>query len=454
MLPGILFVHSKFISLFSKNKSRLIAICLLIGILSSCDKVNVTLDDGDTIDPNITYFDNYKTEIATYKPDSFLTSSHKIFCIGTHTDPVFGKITASSYAQIALPLSNKVRSQDVLFDSLELILKSTGSFYGDSSLPFRVSAYQLTENIENTVSSNMFFNTTRFQYNPVPIGQQTFNLYGRTGEIMHLRLSDILGNDLLNKFKDGDDAITTEENFINYFKGILISPDNSVTNTVGFFNAATDTALIRLHYHKNVVYSDPGYMDLNFTSTKQFSHISFDYNASLLAGIFLQNTHQLISSTDSYGQSFLNNNLGSSIKISFPTLLDLKELHPYIKVIKAELLIKPDKKSYQYPYQLPQTLYLYTTDATNSILGYVPDPVNGGIQSGSLFVDHLYAENTSYSFDITSFINTKITEGSFSTSALLLSTSFTTEDAGSQRLIINDQSVSNGIQLKLYLLGL
>jgi len=426
----------------------------LTGILSSCDKVNVTLDDGETVDPNITYFANYKTEIATYKPDSFLTSSHKIFCVGTHTDPVFGKITASSYAQIALPLSNKVLSQDVLFDSLELIIKSTGSFYGDSTLPFRIQAYQLTENIINTVSSNTFYNTTAFLYNPVPIGAQTFNLNGRTGEVMHMRLSASIGNDLLNKFKGGDDAISTEENFINYFKGIMIAPDNSVTNTVGFFNAATDTALLRLHYHKNVVYSDPGYMDMNFTTEKQFNHISFDHSSSLLAGIFLQNTHQLLSSTDTYRQSFLNNNLGSSIKISFPTLLDLKELHPYIKVIKAELLIKPDTKTLRVPYELPKTLYLYTTDATNSILGFVADPVTGGIQSGSLVVDHLYAENTSYYFDVTSFINAKITEGSFSTSALLLSGSYSSEDAGMQRLIINDQGSSNGIQLKLYLLGL
>jgi hypothetical protein len=423
-------------------------------IFYSCDKVDVTLDDSNSaIDPNITYFDNYTVDIATYKPDSFLTSSHEIFCVGAHTDPVFGKVMASSYAEIALPITNSVLAHDVQFDSLELILKSTGQFYGDSALPFTIKVSRLNTQIQNAELGNSFYNTSAFNYNPASIGQQTFNLAGKTGELLHIRLQDNIGNDLLAKFKSGDDVISSQENFSGYFSGIVLTTGTN-NNTIAYFKAGTDAALLRLHYHNNFVFSDPGYLDLNFTKARQFNHISFDHTGTILSPAFIVNKQQLIPSTDSHAQSFLNSNLGSSIKISFPTLLNLKELHPYVEVIKAELVIRPDTKSLSVPYSLPQALQLYTTDDTNALSSILGDPETGSAQTGKLFIDYLYGENTAYSFDITTFINSKIKEGQFSTSALMLTNALDQNDSGIQRLIMNDQSNNKSIQLKLYVLGL
>jgi len=441
--------------LLNKNLFWCAAICFFMFIFSSCDKVDVTLDDSNSaVDPNVTYFENYKVEIATYKPDSFLTSPHEIFAIGKHNDPVFGKVSASSYAELALPLKNNVLDKDVQFDSLELILKPTGQFYGDSTLLFGIKAYQLTTQVTNSDLGNVFYNTSSFSYNPVVIGQQTFSLSGKTGELLHIRLPDNMGNDLLTKFQAGEDVVSTQENFADYFKGIVLMPDDNTDHAIGYFKAGTDTALLRLHYHKNVVFSDPGYLDFNFRKERQFNHISFDHTGTILSPVFIPNKKQLIPSTDTYGQCYLNSNLGSMIKISFPTLLNLKELHPYIQVIKAELVIRPDKKSQVIPYSLPKVLNLYTTDDNNNPIGLITDPSTGITEQGNLVIDYLYGENTAYSFDITAFINSKIKEGQFSTSALMLENTQEFNDGSIQRLIINDQSNNKSIQLKLYLLGL
>jgi len=449
----VLYLTLNSFPVIRKNIVIIIGLLVFIVAISSCDKVNVTLDDTSGTDPNITYFENYKTEIATYKPDSFATSYHEVFSVGSHVDPVFGKVTANSYAQVELPLSNKVLDQSVTFDSLELVLRSNGQFYGDSSLPISLQVYHLSQLIQNTITGDTYYNNDSFTHDPVPIGQQRLSLYGRTGELLHIRLSDNLGQELLDKFKAGSDEISTQDNFSNYFKGIFITSDNSVTNSVAYFNSGTDSALLRLHYHQNVVFSTPDYMDMNYTKARQFNHVSFDHTGTIFSTV-INNTTQLIPSTDTYGQSFLNSNLGTYIKISFPTLLNLKELHPYIQVVKAELIIKPDIKSFTAPYQLPNALYLLTTDNTNVPVDAITDPVTESIEWGNLNIDHLYAENTSYSFDITKFINTKIGEGQFSTSALLLTNSLSGNTAGIQRLITNDQSNNKGIQLKLYVLGL
>jgi hypothetical protein len=426
---------------------------MLVTVLSSCDKVDITFGaSASTADPNITYFDNYKTDIATYKLDSFATTDHQVFTAGYHTDAVFGVVKAGAYAQLNLPASNPLLNvtETIVFDSLQILIKPSGAFYGDSAKPVKFAVYRLNENIKKADGTDYYYNTSSFNYNPVPIGQQTINLYGKSGTDVSVKLSDALGQELLAKFKNNDFDINTQENFINYFKGIYITTDSSVTNSLVYF---TDSVLMRLNYHQNGVTPVAKTIDFTYEKTKQFNNISFRHTNSNFAA-FINNKTQVIPSTSSGNQSFLNSNLSASIKISFPTLLNLKELHPYIKVVKAILVIKPDAASYAYPYILPSTLDLYATDQSNELLSGIYDASNTSLQTGNLVTDYLYNENTYYSFDITQFINTKMSEGQASTSALLLHTSLSNTEGGLQRLIVNDQNNNRPIELKLYVLGL
>lgn len=419
----------------------------------SCDKTDISFGaSASSTDPNITYFDNYKTDIATYKLDSFATSDHSVFTAGYSTDPVFGVVKAGSFAQIDLPATNPLLNvtETIVFDSLQLLIKPSGAFYGDSAMPVKFVVYRLNENIKSADGTDYYYNTSSFNYNPVPIGQQTVSLYGKSGTDVSVKLSDALGQELLSKFKTNDFDINTQENFINYFKGIYITTDSTVTNSLVYF---TDSVLVRLNYHQNGVTPIAKTIDFTYEKTKQFNKLSFRHTNSNFAA-FIPNKTQVIPSTSTGNQSFLNSNLSASIKISFPTLLSLKELHPYVKVVKAILVIRPDPASAAYPYSLPSTLDLYATDATNELLSGIYDAGNTNLQTGNLVTDNLYNENTYYSYDITQFINTKISEGQASTSALLLHSSLGNSEAGLQRLIVNDQNNNRPIELKLYVLGL
>ena len=74
--------------------------------------------------------------------------------------------------------------------------------------------------------------------------------------------------------------------------------------------------------------------------------------------------------------------------------------------------------------------------------------------TGDLYIDDLYGEKTQYTFDITSFITHLINEGRFSELALMLVPASGISDSKLERLVVNDQTLSKGIQLKLYVLGL
>jgi len=433
-------------------------ISALVISVSSCEKVNIEF--GDPLlaanDPNIINLDNYKVDIATYKLDSFITSSTGTMSAGYHSDPVFGVVKAGSYAQVNMPAANPVANQTipVVFDSLELILKASGNFYGDSSIPIKINIHRLTQNITDPNGNDLYYNCNSFGFDPVPIGQKTINLYGRAGSYIHMRLSDALGQELLTKFKANDDDISTAERFINYFKGIYITGDTTVSNSISFFQAPADSVFIRLTYHDNGLFPEKKLIDFTYKSQKQFNSISFRHSNPDFAS-FINKKAQLIQSTASGNKAFLNTNLGAYIHITFPGILNLKELHPYIKVIKAELVIRPDSRSYSYPYVLPGSLNLYQTDSYNMpITPLYTISATPQIQTGNLFIDNLYGENTQYSYDISSYINTLISEGRFSTSALLLYPSAADLSGSLQRLIVKDQTNARSVQLKLYVLGL
>lgn len=442
-----------------KLLNQLLYLTVLMLFAVSCQKVDVPFGESISAenDPNLIYLDNQKVNVSTFKPDSFITSSTETISIGFHTDPIFGVLKAGSYVELNMPASNPVANQTVpvVFDSLELIVKAAGVFYGDSSLLIKINVHRLTQNIKGSDTyGDVYYNTSAFAYDPVPIGQKTVNLYGKSGSLVRIRLSDALGQELLTKFKNNDDDIATAERFVNYLKGLYITTDTIITNSINYFPAKADSMLIRLSYHDNGLFPVQKYIDLTYKEAKQFNNFAFRYTHPDFSS-FINNKTQLIPSASSGNRSYMNTNMGTYPRFSFPEILNLKELHPYIKIIKAVLVIKPDSMSSMLPYNLPPTLNVYSTDGNNyPITPMFTDPVTQQFQTGDLFVDHLYGENTNYSYDISGFINTLISEGQFSTSALLLYPTVSDFGGAIQRLIVNDQTRKRSVQLKLYVLGL
>ncbi|MGN6531246.1 MAG: hypothetical protein ACTHK0_05795 [Ginsengibacter sp.] len=427
---------------------------LLCISLYSCNKVNITFTGNSTdTDPNVSYFENYKVNIATMKLDSFSTAGNQVFMVGTHFDSSFGKINASSYSEIQLPAANPVRGTNVSLDSLELVLIPNGNYEGDTNSVYKVSVYRLTENISSPTvegtSSGLFY-PRHFAFDPLPIGQTITKIQPRAQKELDIRLSDALGNDLLTRLKNNDPSIQSQDSFRVYFKGVCIGTDSLVNKSLFYFNGADTTTLLRLYYKERGLNFVEQELTFSYPSQTQFNHIQYNFSGTPF-GLFAPYGKQIISSDLMGGKAYINNNIPSYAKITFPDLLTLKGLYPYIKVIQAQLEIMPTPGTYSYPNNLPPTLKMYVSnnnDNLDSVLTLAGVP-----QTGNLSIDYLYGQNTNYTFDITNYVNEVINEGRFSTKSLLLGANSSLYYNQTSRLIFNDQK-GNGIKLKLYVLGL
>jgi hypothetical protein len=433
-------------------KFAIACICFLFAL--SCVKVPLPFEDNSlSNDPNISLYENYQVSLSTYKTDSFVTSGHGIFTVGHHKDPVFGTINGSAFAGVLLPASNTVKNQDVSFDSLVLILRPTAVYYGDTLMPVKFSVHRVLEPIENEDNADAnFFNPRQFTFENAALGETITNVRPLRGNKIVTRLSDVLGQDLLRKFRNDNDTIRKQGEFERYLNGIHIKADSGVSQTLYYFRLDSGN-ILRLHYTLNGAIPQEKYLDFPVNTQRQCNSLRHHHNGTDLSA-FAPYKEQLKPSKVTGNKAFLNSNMGSIVKISFPTLLGLKETYPYVRVLKAELVIKPPMPFHKYPYRLPEQLYLYTTDDGNMLKALITDESGQSPQTGRLVIDDLYGEKTQYSFDITAFINELINEGRFSKLALMLVSPAGFSDTRPERLLLNDAETKKSVQLKLYVLGL
>lgn len=438
------------------NKKKFYLFPLLVVLLfCACQKTDVTFqDDGNTTDPNIIYLEDYKVDIATYKLDSFVTSGHGTFMLGTHTDTSFGKISSDSYTEIQIPASNPVLGKDVTFDSLVLVLKPTGAYYGDTVNPLKLAVHQVYEPIENEdTTDNNFYYPRHMTYGFRPIGSTITTVKPNKTKEISIRLSDGIGDDWLFNLKRGNDEIKSQDKFRDYFNGLCILSDTVFNKTVFYFNAGDSNVFIKLYYKERGITLTEKVIVFGYRNEKQFNNISYNFTNTPFA-IFPKYKKQVKPSSAMNKKAYVSNNIPCFTKITFSNLLALKELHPYVKILKAELEIKPAPGTFSYPYSIPSTLQMYTSNSDNNLDGVLMDETGQSQQTGNLYIDELYGEKTNYSFNITNFVNEILAEGRFSSKALFLSTTKQNGDTETSRLVINEQGTANGIKLKLYVLGL
>jgi hypothetical protein len=77
-----------------------------------------------------------------------------------------------------------------------------------------------------------------------------------------------------------------------------------------------------------------------------------------------------------------------------------------VRLMDAKLVMKPIKGSYDYGInKLPAPLQLKATDASNIPGGALLDTTGQAVQFRSPVIDDLYGINTTYTFDVTSYVS-------------------------------------------------
>ncbi|MEO5684839.1 MAG: DUF4270 family protein [Chitinophagaceae bacterium] len=401
------------------------------------------VDNGVT---NIILVDSISPVVSTIYKDSVITSQSNNLLVGSYADTYFGKTSAHSYVQLAPPQLTDLLN-NAQYDSVALLMKCNGLYYGDTSQPVSIAVNQLATEIKLAEGQSYFYNTTVFPVNSNPLGTRTMLLRPLTGDSANIRLDDAKGLELYNMIKTKSAILKDNVQFTDYLKGLQVSANTS-NNIFGF----KDSVVMRLYYHETDITRNNKYFDFTFYNQPlQFNHITADRSGTPLAGLNSQDNELVSAASGNVG--YLQSATGIYLKIGFPGIRKILERSDFIKIIKADLIVKPLLNSYNGFNPLPPVLYAAQTDGANEPGSSIASASSGSAvaETGNLSIDAIYGSGTNYSYDVTSYLQQEITIAAINKNGLLLLPGTDTRFSALNRLVIGDgQNAKNKIQLNVY----
>ena len=375
-------------------------------VIVACNNNDGDLSLGKEFVENTTdiiQVDTFTVELSTVAVDSIVTSSTETILVGCYDDGDLGKITSKSYFLFALPGSFDVEDNDI-FDSLTLVMPYSSYYYGDTNVINQIDVYRLSEELARS-DVNYYYNTSEVDHESLPIGQKYYLPRPNKDSILEIRISDLLGLDILEKIKENAEEVSSSDLFQNYLYGLVVAPPEAEESSaiIGFKNDS-----LELKLYTSRIEEDKEEITHEFKSASvayQFNQITSDRSGTLLENLILQTDD--ISSSETENKAYVQAGTGVLMKVMFPYLntliFDDNDL-----ILSVELIIKPADESYEGNF--PESLELYISNQKNDVLGELQD-ANGNLVSSTFGFDELYHLNTYYSFDITYYLNKKLKAG-------------------------------------------
>lgn len=430
---------------------------LVIAILffGSCNERESTImvgEDWINTSTKVLFLDTITARSSTFKFDSLAVTNPERLLIGAYTDPILGLVRSKAYVQFSnsdeefeeYDTEQYNLLDNAVYDSINLILKYDNYVYNDTIPSQRINVHEVLEDIEPKEDSD-FYNTTSFETDLTPLGSLTFNPKPIKTDSISIRIDDDFGKKIFNKILNNE--INNQEELLEIFKGVLISPEDSNTVILGF---STDSSL-RIYYTLNSEFDEEEENFLNFTinTANSFNAISNSFNNELL--------ESLNESENSIESKFLNNTsiiqagTGISTKIDIPYLENIYDINGDNGIlINANLKISIQKNSSTNLLKTRDSLSAYIIDNKFNILGSLvayEDDTNvayAELSSG----DSEYNIKT-YSLPIKLFLESKLTEYEGEKFSLALYSQEFNQSV--DRYILAGENSTNNIKLKIEL---
>ena len=438
----------KLVTICSKYRLQFLILSVLASV--SCQKTPIQFGQiyVDNSFSNVVLVDTLSMQLSTVYYDSVATSGSADILAGNYTDNIFGKIAAKSFFELAPPGTTTL-ALNTTFDSIQLILIPNKSYFGDTTYPVRLSVYQLQSPIAFPIYQSQFYNHSDFPVLPYPVGSLNTQFYPNITDSVFIPLSYAMGDSLFNLIKNNDFIIQNTSAFIPYFSGLQLASSPGGNHAIYGFK---DSVTMRVYYHQTDVFIVNEFIDFKFynNDNTQFNEVTSDRTGTPVAAF--NNNNNEIASPATGNSVYLQYLIGLVPKIKFPTIRSLLLRPDYVKILKAELIVEPVINTYNPNSPLPPSLVAFSTDQYNLPGPPLISPATGSsYQTGNLFVDYLYNQNTSYTYDVTSYLQQQIAIGYANQNGLLLIPPAPAWIQSFNRAVFGDQNnTQSSIQLKLY----
>jgi len=427
---------------------RLILVCACWLILS-CTRNSIQFgDDPESSYTNIVFTDTISVRLSTVITDSFQTNGATSFLVGKYEDPYLGIVSAKNFFQMTIPSETTDIPSTAQYDSISFIIHPDDYYYGDTSLSQTLYVNELAETITYNYN-NMLYNTSNVPVKSIPLGLRTFHIRPSADDSIEIRLNDTKGQELFSKLQQSSTDVTNADNFLNYFKGISLTTANNDITAVYGLQGSAGSMLMRVYYHTTIPYPEKKYVEFkSLANDLAFNQVLANRSGTGIVSGGSGITE--ISSSQTNNHAFLQPGTGLHLKMIFPTLRSIITTDKVVKLLKAELIVRPATSSFDTKYKLPSQLFLTQTNESNISGAEVLDSTGNSILYASPVVDNLYGENNYYRFNITSYISQMLETAGSEDDGYYLMHNTSPSDMNVSRLIVNNSFyASQGTKLLL-----
>ena len=372
--------------------------------------------------------------------DSVVTSGKMIGFTGAYNDPQIGAVQAQTYIEFARTTEGET-DRYAKFDSVTLVLRSNGDYYGDTLAYAAFRVFGLVKPIEKWDDGNLYSAST------VPVGveyadtafkvkvkhllnKNVSNNSGSGGDPfdtdrvekleelrkqieIEIKLPGSFGEQLFQGILRDDDAYKTA-NFLKTFPGLSVAAGAGSDCVLGL-NLSDSACMIRIYYHISTSYKEEKTMTFKVNPNNSFYHLHSD-KAQLPD--FNSKSDPILSALTGNKGIIMSGNTPMYARLDFPHLNELLWLSPskIVKIQKATLYVRPVRNSFD-TVPLPPRLNIFYFDPTSNIplSSAIKPPSMGnqnvGPQTGNLPENYQNIQRPDfpqYSFDVTDFIASQL----------------------------------------------
>lgn len=281
--------------------------------------------EGDLL--NLASLDTFTVFSKVEIEEPYTSSGVNYGVLGSMDDPIFGKTVCGFYAQCRLSSDGYSFGNGAVLDSCVLSLVYETK-YGSNSQPISIAVYELTESMDAAAS---YKTNTSFSVNGTPLGVAYNFVPNYTDSVPVLGQNNapqlrISLNSLGQRILSADSAtISGSTNFLNFFKGIYVTPQGVHGNGVSYIALASSKITVFYHNDSN----DSLRFEIPITiASARVNHYDHQYTPAI--------QQQLVSSVVSDSIVYLQSGAGVRVKLTIPSLDSLPQ---NIAINKAELVI-------------------------------------------------------------------------------------------------------------------
>ena len=364
---------------------------------------------------------------------------------GVYRDPKVGFIQTRSFIEFSRT-SDSESNRYANFDSVTLVLRPNGNYFGDTVKHASFNVSRLLKPIEKQDNGYLYSTSTTpvDDVNPLVtdklVSVKVKNMMNNEFEI---KLPNSFGEWLFQGILRNEDDFKSDK-YLKTFPGLSVSPGEG-SDCIHGLNLKDTACMIRIYYHISSTSKEEKKMTFKANSYNSFYQLLNDKSNM---EVYYHAKSDPVSSSLTGNKGYVMSGTPMYARLEFPYLNELLWLGKIVKIKKATLYVRPVQLSFD-TVPLPPRLNLYYFDPTsNTPLSSAIRPPSmsnstTGAQDGNLPANYytiLSPNFPQYTFDVTDFVASQLGKTGSDKWALSLLIPDDSRDNTLQRLVFGNQN--------------